>query len=70
MLNCCVSLDEIAKSGLTFDEWTCIARCQGITVDACRTSNSSFERFSETVKERNEPCVLSCAPFLAEWCVF
>ena len=29
MLDCCVDLDEIAERGLTFDEWVCLAKCQG-----------------------------------------
>ena len=41
MLDCCVDLDEIAERGLTFDEWVCLAKCQGLAVEATRASEAS-----------------------------
>ena len=41
MLDCCVDLREIAERGLTFDEWVCLAKCQGLAVEATRASETS-----------------------------
>ena len=49
MLDCCVDLDEVAKRGLTFDEWLCLARCQGLSVDEKRTTDSSLDEFRAAV---------------------
>ena len=49
MLDCCVDLDEIAERGLTFDEWVCLAKCQGLAVEATRASESSEQIFRQLV---------------------
>ena len=36
MLGCCVDLEEIRQKGVAWDEWCCIARCQGLAVAAVR----------------------------------
>ena len=46
MLDCCVDLHEIAERGMTFDEWICLAKCQGLAVEATRASEAS-EQVSE-----------------------
>ena len=49
MLDCCVDLDEIAERGLTFDEWVCLAKCQGLAVEATRASEASEQTFRQLV---------------------
>ena len=49
MLSCCVDLEEIKVYGVAFDEWCCIARCQGLSVDALRANDSSIDEFRRTV---------------------
>lgn len=49
MLDCCVDLDQVAKRGLTFDEWECLAKCQGLTIDARRAADGSVEHFRRSV---------------------
>ncbi len=36
MLDCCISLEQVKKSGMTLDEFICVAACQGLTVRATR----------------------------------
>jgi len=62
MLGCCVDLEEIKVSGVAFDEWCCIARCQGLSVDALRAEDSSIDGFRRTVAE-------ACASDTAIVCV-
>lgn len=50
MLDCCVDLDEVAERGLTFDEWSCLARCQGLAVDGKRANDSSLDEFRAAVQ--------------------
>lgn len=33
MLNCCISLEDVKKSGITLNDFSCLAQCQGLTVD-------------------------------------
>lgn len=48
-LDCCVDLDDIRKRGLTFDEWVCLAKCQGLSVIGGRAEDSSLENFRAAV---------------------
>ena len=51
MLSCCVDLDEVKQRGLTFDEWTCLAKCQGLSLDvAVRASESTPDAFRAVVR--------------------
>lgn len=50
-LNCCVDLEEVKKTGITFGTFACLARCQGLTVDAHLGSKSSVDDFRKAVKE-------------------
>lgn len=49
MLDCCVELEEVRERGLTFDEWSCLARCQGLVVDAVQAEESTLEAFRASV---------------------
>jgi glutathione gamma-glutamylcysteinyltransferase len=62
LLDCCKSLAEIRRLGLSLDEVACLARCSGADVLARRAdSEHDIERFREDVVEsatRDEPTVL------------
>jgi len=51
-LDCCKSPERIEEEGIDFDEWVCLARCQGLRVDATRTGDDavSVERFRQVVQ--------------------
>eukprot|EP00450_Noctiluca_scintillans_P035918 CAMPEP_0194550910 /NCGR_PEP_ID=MMETSP0253-20130528/95953_1 /TAXON_ID=2966 /ORGANISM="Noctiluca scintillans" /LENGTH=483 /DNA_ID=CAMNT_0039398361 /DNA_START=1 /DNA_END=1449 /DNA_ORIENTATION=+ len=46
-LNCCKSVEEMSKDGLEWREFLCIARCQGLKVDAVRADVGTLEEFEE-----------------------
>lgn len=50
LLDCCVDLEEIKQNGISWDEWLCIARCQGLRVDAHRAEASSIDSFRSAVR--------------------
>ena len=52
MLGCCVELEEVKANGITWDEWLCIVRCQGVGVSAQRADDaeSTLEGFRERVR--------------------
>ena len=50
MLNCCIDLETMRKSGITFTTFNCLARCQGLAVDARFGSDSTIEEFRDAVK--------------------
>lgn len=49
MLDCCVEIDEIQTKGLIFDQWVCLAACQGLDVSSVRAEETSIEEFRSTV---------------------
>ena len=49
MLGCCVDLEEIRQKGVAWDEWCCIARCQGLAVAAVRAEVSDIDAFRAVV---------------------
>jgi hypothetical protein len=51
LLDCCVSLDQIEKDGIDFDNLECLARCNGLKVIAKRTNEFSVEYFRQRVLE-------------------
>ena len=51
MLNCCVDLEEVKKTGITFATFACLAKCQGIDVEAVHGTNSTLDEFRSVVKE-------------------
>lgn len=51
MLDCCLPLAEIESSGTTFDDFICLARCQGLCTEATRAESSSIDAFRAVVLE-------------------
>jgi len=47
LLDCCKSLDEVRRSGITLDEAACLARCSGALVVARRAGHATVEAFRE-----------------------
>ncbi|MEG4308298.1 MULTISPECIES: phytochelatin synthase family protein [unclassified Microcoleus] len=50
-LDCCLPLWVIKENGITFDEFVCIARCNGAVVKPNRYHQSSLENFRQAVEE-------------------
>lgn len=51
MLDCCVDLEEVKKDGISWDEWLCLARCQGLsTARASRSEESSLDAFRGAIQ--------------------
>ncbi|KAL9187537.1 hypothetical protein ACHAXT_001640 [Thalassiosira profunda] len=51
MLNCCVDLEQVKSTGITFSTFACLAKCQGLEVEAVHGTNSTVEEFRRVVKE-------------------
>ncbi|CAB4395857.1 uncharacterized protein OCT59_024536 [Rhizophagus irregularis] len=49
LLNCCAEIEEVKKSGVTFDQFACLARCHCYTV-AKRANKVSKEEFISDLK--------------------
>mmetsp|Transcript_25437 Transcript_25437/g.75928 ORF Transcript_25437/g.75928 Transcript_25437/m.75928 type:complete len:427 (-) Transcript_25437:76-1356(-) len=57
VLDCCKDTQAIAKDGIEWEEWLCLARCQGLAVEAVRAdedgaSLASFEAQVASVSSR------------------
>jgi glutathione gamma-glutamylcysteinyltransferase len=50
MLNCCIDLETIKKTGITFSTFVCLAKCQGLCADGYYASQSSLEEFQRIVE--------------------
>ena len=50
-LDCCLPLSVIKENGITFDEFVCIARCNGAVVKPNRYNQSSLENFRQAVEQ-------------------
>ncbi len=50
-LDCCHPLATIRDHGITFDEFVCLARCNGAIATPCRYHQSSLTDFRETVQQ-------------------
>lgn len=52
MLNCCVDLDDVKRTGITMSVFHCLAQCQGITsrVYYAQDEGSTVEHFREQVR--------------------
>lgn len=50
-LDCCLPLSFVKENGITFDEFICIARCNGAIVTAHRYNQSSLEKFRQAVEQ-------------------
>jgi glutathione gamma-glutamylcysteinyltransferase len=61
LLDCCAALDQIRRRGLDLDEVTCLARCNGATVEMFRpeTSDGSAWRASLSAAARGETVVVA-----------
>jgi glutathione gamma-glutamylcysteinyltransferase len=45
LLDCCKSLDEVRRSGITLDEAACLARCSGAAVTVQRAAQQNADTF-------------------------
>jgi glutathione gamma-glutamylcysteinyltransferase len=50
MLDCCAPLEVIKQTGITFDEFKCLATCNGLNVAAYRPDQSSYEEFLQAIQ--------------------
>eukprot|EP00557_Chaetoceros_sp_GSL56_P011845 CAMPEP_0176485990 /NCGR_PEP_ID=MMETSP0200_2-20121128/5332_1 /TAXON_ID=947934 /ORGANISM="Chaetoceros sp., Strain GSL56" /LENGTH=538 /DNA_ID=CAMNT_0017882667 /DNA_START=171 /DNA_END=1785 /DNA_ORIENTATION=+ len=51
MLNCCMDLETIKKTGITFSTFVCLAKCQGLCADGYYASESTLEEFQRAVEK-------------------
>ncbi|KAL3795988.1 hypothetical protein HJC23_013045 [Cyclotella cryptica] len=49
-LNCCVDLEKVKETGISFDTFACLAKCQGLGVEATRGSDSTVDEFRQVVR--------------------
>mmetsp|Transcript_43291 Transcript_43291/g.131743 ORF Transcript_43291/g.131743 Transcript_43291/m.131743 type:complete len:381 (-) Transcript_43291:130-1272(-) len=50
MLNSCIDLEMVKKKGVTFGTFACLARCQGVAVEARWAEDSTVEEFRRAVR--------------------
>ncbi|VXD15281.1 phytochelatin synthase family protein [Planktothrix paucivesiculata] len=50
-LDCCQPLPVVKNSGITFDEFVCLARCNGALATPFRYDHSTLDEFRETVQQ-------------------
>ncbi|MFB2923448.1 MULTISPECIES: phytochelatin synthase family protein [Aerosakkonema] len=50
-LDCCQPLSQVKEQGITFDEFVCLARCNGLKVEPFRYDASTLKDFRETVSK-------------------
>lgn len=53
MLDCCSPLSKVKKTGTTFAEAICLARCNGLEVVPHNASTTSYDQF---IKDLNFVC--------------
>ena len=60
-LDCCISLEEAKMSGITLDEFVCLARCQGVDAHSERppSRNKNIPQKKTTTQEETEALALS-----------
>lgn len=51
LLDCCAPLDKVKTEGITFDQFACLARCNGATVEAVRAESSTVDAFRAAVAD-------------------
>ena len=61
LLDCCYPLEAVKKEGLTIEQFACLARCNGATVEARRAQNSTLEEFRAAILRASAS---AHAPFL------
>ncbi len=49
LLDCCAPLDKVKNEGITFDQFACLARCNGATVAPTRASHGTVDTFRAAV---------------------
>ncbi len=50
LLDCCAPLDEVKVKGITFDQFACLARCNGATASETRASEASIDAFRAAIE--------------------
>lgn len=50
MLDCCAPLDIVKQKGITFGEFACLARCNGLDVIARRANRTNKQEFLEAIQ--------------------
>ena len=50
LLDCCKSLDEVRRSGITLDDAACLARCSGAAVEVHRAGQAPVDAFREHLR--------------------
>jgi glutathione gamma-glutamylcysteinyltransferase len=51
LLDCCISLDDAKKQGITLDEFECLAKCQGVDTVKYRPPNLEVQKDSSEYRE-------------------
>uniref|UniRef100_A0A7S3LAH1 glutathione gamma-glutamylcysteinyltransferase n=1 Tax=Amphora coffeiformis TaxID=265554 RepID=A0A7S3LAH1_9STRA len=51
MLNCCISLEEVKKTGIILPVFRCLAICQGLNAHVNYAQDTTLEHFRSTVRE-------------------
>ncbi|MGZ3456033.1 MAG: phytochelatin synthase family protein [Polyangiales bacterium] len=49
LLDCCAPLESVKNEGITFDQFACLARCNGATAKPTRASGASLEEFRAAI---------------------
>ena len=62
MLNCCIDLEQVKQTGITFTTFACLAKCQGLDVRTTFGSNSTVDEFRMVVKEQTSCSSSSSTP--------
>lgn len=50
MLDCCTSLEKVARDGITLEEAACLARCNGASVGVYRYGSVTLDEFRTMIK--------------------
>ena len=50
LLDCCAPLDTIKNQGITFDQFACLARCNGATTAATRATEENLDAFRAAIE--------------------
>ena len=51
MLECCAPLNQIKQKGITFDEFVCLTRCNGLEITAKRGDKITKDEFCKDIKQ-------------------
>lgn len=50
MLDCCAPLERVRQKGITFPEFACLAKCNGLFVESKRCDKTTQEEFERDIK--------------------